>query len=141
MNCLYKTSEEMARLDAIWAEIEAAERSEPLQKEECRTPAQVSEDNRMAKIERLAKLDCTEFMGNIKSIAGNNGFKTKWEQILSKFIIDTIGPMRAELNALRQFANAVDNDLTHCARLAREQDNHHHYKVFADRVAKLLEKI
>ena len=134
-----KTDEERARLDAIFAEIKAMERSEIPQKEDSRTPAQTAEDNRRAKIDRLANADLKEFIGNVKSNIGNGGFKTKWEQVLSQFIVNRIASMNEELNILRNFANAVDTRLKKAEKSAREQNNHHYYKIFADGVKELLD--
>ena len=136
-----KTAEEIARLDAIFAEVEAAERGETLEPAETRTKEQIDEDNRRAKIDRLSSLERKEFLGNVKSIAGNDGFKTKWEKILSQFILNQLAPMNDELNILRNFANAVDNRLQKAEKAAREQDNHHYYKIFAEGVKTLLESI
>ena len=136
-----KTDEELARLDRIFAEVEAAERGETLEPAETRTQEQIDEDNRRAKIDRLSSLERKEFLGNVKSIAGNNGFQTKWEKILSQFILNQLAPMNEELNILRNFANAVDNRLQKAEKAAKEQDNHHYYKIFAEGVKTLLESI
>lgn len=136
-----KTEEELARLDRIFAEVEAAERGETLEPAETRTKEQIDEDNRRAKIDRLSSLERKEFLGNIKSIAGNDGFKTKWERILSQFILNQLAPMNEEINILRNFANAVDNRLQKAEKAAKEQDNHHYYKIFAEGVKTLLESI
>lgn len=136
-----KTEEELARLDSIFAEVEAAERGETLEPAETRTKEQIDEDNRRAKIDRLSSLERKEFLGNVKSIAGNDGFKTKWERILSQFILNQLAPMNEEINILRNFANAVDNRLQKAEKAAKEQDNHHYYKIFAEGVKTLLETI
>ena len=136
-----KTDEELARLDAIFAEIEAMERGEIPKKEDSRTLAQVADDNRRAKIDRLVNADLKEFIGNVKANIGNGGCTTKWEIILSRFIVERMKPMNEELNILRQFANAVDTRLQKAEKSAREQDNHHYYKIFADGVKQLLEKL
>lgn len=136
-----KTEEERARLDAIFAELEAAERGETLEPAETRTQEQIDEDNRLAKIDRISSLERKEFLGNVKSIALNDGFKTKWELILSKFILNQLAPMNEEINILRNFANAVDNRLQKAEKAAKEQDNHHYYKIFAECVKTLLESI
>lgn len=136
-----KTEEELARLDRIFAEVEAAERGETLEPAETRTQEQIDEDNRRAKIDRLSSLERKEFLGNVKSIAGNDGFKTKWERILSQFILNQLAPMNDEINILRNFANAVDNRLQKAEKAAKEQDNHHYYKIFAEGVKTLLESI
>lgn len=136
-----KTDEELARLDRIFAEVEAAERGETLEPAETRTQEQIDEDNRRAKIYRLSSLERKEFLGNVKSIAGNDGFKTKWERILSQFILNQLAPMNEEINILRNFANAVDNRLQKAEKAAKEQDNHHYYKIFAECVKTLLDSI
>ena len=136
-----KTEEELARLDSIFAEVEAAERGETLEPAETRTQEQIDEDNRRTKIDRLSSLERKEFLGNVKSIAGNDGFKTKWERILSQFILNQLAPMNEEINILRNFANAVDNRLQKAEKAAKEQDNHHYYKIFAEGVKTLLESI
>ena len=129
-----KTAEEMARLDAIWAELE-----EP--KPDMRPQAEIDEENRKAKIKRLSGLERKEFLGNVKSIVGNGGFTTKWEKILSQFIINQLSPMNEEINLLRNFAQSVSQRLEKAKRSAREQDNHHYYKIFADGVKQLLEAL
>lgn len=137
----FKTEEERARLDQIFSEVEAAERGEIHQKEDVPTQQQISEYNRSAKINRLANLERNEFIGNVKANIGNNAFKTKWEKILSQFIVNNIAPLNIELNLLRNFANAVDERLEKAERSAKEQDNHHYYKIFAEGVKQLLEKL
>ena len=136
-----KTAEEMARLDAIWAELEAHndELEEP--KPDTRPQAEIDEENRKAKIKRLSSLERKEFLGNVKSIAGIDGFKTKWEKILSQFILNNLAPMNEEINVLRNFAQGVSQRLEKAERSAREQDNHHYYKIFADGVKTLLEAL
>jgi len=136
-----KTAEEIARLDSIFAEVEAAELGEKIPSADTRTQEQINEDNRKAKINRLSSLERKEFLGNVKSIAGNGGFKTKWERILSQFILNQLAPMNEEINILRNFANAVDNRLQKAEKAAKEQDNHHYYKIFAEGVKTLLESI
>ena len=136
-----KTAEEMARLDAIFAEVEAAERGETLEPAETRTKEQIDEDNRNAKIKRLANLETKEFIGNVKANIGNGAFTTRWEKILSQFIMDRIAPMNDELNVLRNFATAVDIRLQKAEKAAKEQDNHHYYKIFAEGVKTLLDSI
>lgn len=136
-----KTDEERERLDRIFAEVEAAERGETLEPAETRTQEQIDEDNRRAKIKRLANLETKEFIGNVKANIGNGAFTTRWEKILSQFIMDRIAPMNEEINILRNFANAVDNRLQKAEKAAKEQDNHHYYKIFAEGVKTLLESI
>lgn len=139
-----KTEEERARLDAIFAEIEAENRAEILKdgtEALARTQEQISEENRRAKIDRLASLEIKELLGNVKANIGNGAFTTKWEKILSQFIVNTIPPMNAELNVLRNFAQAVSTRLEKAEKAAREQDNHHYYKIFAEGVKALLQSL
>lgn len=136
-----KTAEEMARLDAIWAELEAHKDELEEPKPDTRPQAEIDEENRKAKIKRLSSLERKEFLGNVKSIAGNGGFTTKWEKILSQFILNNIAPMNEEINVLRNFAQGVSQRLEKAERSAREQDNHHYYKIFADGVKTLLEAL
>lgn len=136
-----KTAEERERLDRIFAEVEAAERGETLEPVDTRTQEQRDEDNRRAKIDRLANLEKKEFIGNVKANIGNNAFTTRWEKILSQFIVNQLAPMNDELNVLRNFSVAVGNSLEKAERYAKEQDNHHYYKIFAEKVKSLLDKI
>ena len=135
-----KTEEERARLDIIFAEIEA-ERTTNERPDNGRTQVQIDEANRKSKIDKLANLERKEFIGNVKSIIGNDGFKTKWEKILAKFILNSIAPMNEELNLLRNFTTSVSQRLENAERSAKEQDNHHYYKIFADGVKTLLEAL
>lgn len=136
-----KTAEEMARLDAIWAELEAHKDELEEPKPDTRPQAEIDEENRKAKIRRLSNLERKEFLGNVKSIVGNGGFTTKWERILSQFIINQLVPMNDEINLLRNFAQGVSQRYEKAERSAKEQDNHHYYKIFADGVKKLLEAL
>ncbi len=120
-----KTEEELARLDSIFAEMEAAERGEIPQKADYRTPAQIAEDNRKAKIERLANADIKEFLGNVKANIGNGAITTKWERIMSQFIVNSMAPMNTEINLLRQCANAEEEHQEYKIRAAGEQENQH----------------
>ena len=136
-----KTSEERERLDRIFAEVEAAERGDTMEPVDTRTQEQIDEDNRKAKIDRLANLEIKEFVGNVKANIGNGAFTTRWEKILSQFIMDRLGPMNEELKVLRNFTKSVSTRLEKAERTAREQDNHHYYKIFAEQVKTLLEKL
>ena len=136
-----KTAEEMARLDTIWAELEAHKDELEEPKPDTRPQAEIDEENRKAKIRRLSSLERKEFLGNVKSIVGYGGFTTKWEKILSQFILNNIAPMNDEINVLRNFAQGVSQRYEKAERSAREQDNHHYYKIFADGVKTLLEAL
>lgn len=136
-----KTEEERARLDRIFAEVEAAERGDTPEPVDTRTQEKRDEDNRRARIDRLANLERKEFLGNVKANIGNGAFTTRWEKILSQFVVNQLAPMNDELNVLRNFAVAVGNSLEKAERSAKEQDNHHYYKIFAEKVKSLLEKL
>lgn len=136
-----KTAEERERLDRIFAEVEAAERGDTMEPVDTRTQEQRDEDNRRAKIDRLANLEIKEFVGNVKANIGNGAFTTRWEKILSQFIMERLGPMNEELNVLRKFTKSVSTRLEKAERTAKEQDNHHYYKIFAEQVKALLEKL
>ena len=51
------------------------------------------------------------------------------------------GYLNAEVNLYRHFVAGVIAELDRCTGLAKEHDNHHYYKVFADYVRKHLEKL
>lgn len=136
-----KTEEERARLDAIFAEIEAAERGELFEPEPQQDP------QKSAKELRLESQDIKQIVGNAKCMLKDDAFKTKWERVLAKTLIkvtetpDELGKLHAELNMLRNFVNAVERRLENAESTAREQDNHHYYKIFAEGVKGLLEEI
>lgn len=136
-----KTAEERERLDRIFSEVEAASRGETAPEADTKTQQQINEDNRRAKIDRLANLEIKEFLGNVKANIGNGAFTTRWEKILSQFIMDRLGYMNEELNVLRNFTKSVSTRLEKAERTAREQENHHYYKIFAEQVKALLDKI
>lgn len=136
-----KTEEERARLDAIFAEIEAAERGELFEPEPQQDPQKSTKEL------RLESQDIKQIVGNAKCMLKDDAFKTKWERVLAKTLIkvtetpDELGKLHAELNVLRNFVNAVERRLENAESTAREQDNHHYYKIFAEGVKGLLEKI
>lgn len=136
-----KTEEERARLDAIFAEIEAAERGELFEPEPQQDPQKSTKEL------RLESQDVKQIVGNAKCMLKDDAFKTKWERVLAKTLIkvtetpDELGKLHAELNVLRNFVNAVERRLENAESAAREQDNHHYYKIFAEGVKGLLEKI
>lgn len=136
-----KSDDERARLDRIFAEVEAELRGEKPEPVDTRTQEQIDADKRQAKIDRLANLGIKEFVGNVKANIGNNAFTTRWEKIMSQFIVNSMAPMNTEINLLRNFANAVGERLEKAERSAREQDNHHYYKIFAEGVRGLLEAL
>ena len=137
-----KTAEEMARLDAIWAELEAHKDELEEPKPDTRPQAEIDEENRKAKIRRLSSLERKEFLGNVKSIAGNDGFQ---DQVGKDSLAVYPEQHRADERRNQHLASirdkAVSSRYEKAERSAREQDNHHYYKIFADGVKTLLEAL
>lgn len=137
-----KTAEEMARLDAIFAEIEAEERrlnGVPEPEPEPVKPKLTAE-------QRIMQQPMAYIVGYVKKAINTGELKTPWERVLAQKLIESTvngmeGNERAELNILRNFANAVNNRLEKAEKSAREQDNHHYYKIFAEGVKGLLEAL
>lgn len=138
-----KTAEEMARLDAIFAEIEAEERGETVV---------VAQPPRTTAEERLMSQSAKQIVANAKGMLKDGSFKTKWEKALAKTLIQVvedcsiiekkqISLLNTELNTLRNFVTAVDTRLQKAEKAAKEQDNHHYYKIFAEGVKTLLDSI
>lgn len=138
-----KTAEEMARLDAIFAEIEAEERGETVV---------AAQPPRTTAEERLMSQSTKQIVANAKGMLKDGSFKTKWEKVLAKTLIQVvenrsivekkqISLLNTELNTLRNFVTAVDTRLQKAEKAAKEQDNHHYYKIFAEGVKTLLDSI
>ena len=138
-----KTAEEIARLDAIFAEIEAEERGETVVA--AQPPRTIAE-------ERLMNQSAKQIVANAKGMLKDGSFKTKWEKVLAKTLIQVvencsivekkqISLLNTELNTLRNFVTAVDTRLQKAQKAAKEQDNHHYYKIFAECVKTLLDSI
>ncbi len=138
-----KTAEEMARLDAIFAEIEAEERGETVV---------AAQPPRTTAEERLMNQSTKQIVANAKGMIKDGSFKTKWEKVLAKTLIQVvencsivekkqISLLNTELNTLRNFVTAVDTRLQKAEKAAKEQDNHHYYKIFAEGVKTLLDSI
>lgn len=138
-----KTAEEMARLDAIFAEIEAEERGETVV---------AAQPPRTTAEERLMSQSAKQIVASAKGMLKDGSFKTKWEKALAKTLIQVvedcsivekkqISLLNTELNTLRNFVTAVDTRLQKAEKAAKEQDNHHYYKIFAEGVKTLLDSI
>ena len=137
-----KTEEERARLDELYALVEAEN-------------AAAEDETEKPEPTKLTKEKSTEppssIAGNLRTLLreGNITKREKW--IASNYIalyethipemMKDAARMRAELNRLSQFAMAVIQRLENCERTAREQDNHHYYKIFAECVKEMLEKL
>lgn len=149
-----KTDDEMARLDEIFAQVDAELHPE---RETIATeppvPQSVTDElNRKAKEMRLKAQDHSQMVNNASQMLKANAFRTKWERVLAEKYVDLynvilpqkeekLGNINVELNVLRNFSRAVELHLERAQRSAREQDNHHYYKVFAEIVKALLEKL
>ena len=140
-----KTAEEMARLDAIYAEIESAGYNTD-------GSVKIDEKPKLSPEQRLECQDVKQIVANAKGMLRDNAFKTKWEKVLAKTLLKVfeqgcfipskeLGALNTELNILRNFAQGVSQRLEKAERSAREQDNHHYYKIFADGVKTLLEAL
>lgn len=140
-----KTAYEMARLDAIYAEIESAGYNTD-------GSVKIDEKPKLSPEQRIECQDVKQIVANAKGMLRDNAFKTKWEKVLAKTLLKVfeqgcfipskeLGALNTELNILRNFAQGVSQRLEKAERSAREQDNHHYYKIFADGVKTLLEAL
>lgn len=142
------------RMERLFSEIEAElypERERTVHEPE--VPQSVTDKlNQIAKEKRLLAQDHSQMVSNASHMLKMNAFRTKWERVLAEKYVDLynivlprkeeeLGYINTELNVLRNFANAVDIHLTRAERTAREQDNHHYYKIFAEIVRALLQKL
>lgn len=77
----FKTEEERARLDEIFAEVEAAERGENL-------PLQVEPTQATTVAEqRLERQDFKQIVGCARQMLNDHAFKTKWERVMAKTLV------------------------------------------------------
>ena len=140
-----KSVEEMARLDAIYAEIESAGYNTD-------GSVKIDEKPKLSPEQRLECQDVKQIVANAKGMLRDNAFKTKWEKVLAKTLLKVfeqgcfipskeLGALNTELNILRNFAQGVSQRYEKAERSAHEQDNHHYYKIFADGVKTLLEAL
>lgn len=147
---LIKTDEERARLDEIFAQVEAELNGIPYI-EPPKNQQEQEELNRKAKEERLKAQEHSQIVSNVRKMILDNAFKTKWEKVLAEKYVNlydsipkkaiNLGDINTELNILRNFSNAVAMHLERAERSAREQDNHHYYKIFTETVKGLLDKL
>jgi len=141
------TDEERARLDAIFAEIEAERIINEQPKQEPKAEPQQS--TKTVAEQRLESQGLKQIMANVRCMLKDNSFKTKWERVLAKTLVNIVdngevidkkelASKNEEINLLRNFANGVRIKLDKAERTAKEQDNHHYYKIFTDNVKELL---
>ena len=106
-----------------------------------------AERERMNRIFDEMSQEPAEFIAFVNDRIRTNAFKTDWEEILCRqfqnlFRLSKVpGYLNAEVNVYRNFVSGVIAELDRCTGLAKEHDNHHYYKVFADYVRKHLENL
>lgn len=136
------TEAERERLDRIFDEIAGKMPEEPK-----KTQKEIDFENRRARIDRLSSQEPAEFVASVDDRIRQKSFRTDAEEILCRqyqklFRISKVpGYINAEVNLYRHFVEGLISELDRCTGLAKEQDNHHYYKVFADYVRKHLEKL
>lgn len=140
-----KFETERERMERLFSEVERELHPERFE-EQPKEPSQKETDelNRIAKEERIKAQGHGHIVGCVRQMLKDNVFKTSWERILAGEFVELYECKRqnnTELNILRNFANAVDSHLERAERTAREQDNHHYYKIFAEIVRALLQKL
>lgn len=144
--------EQRARLDEIFAQVEAELNGIPfVPQPRSRNQHEQDELNRQAKEMRLKAQEHNQMVSNASSMLKDGAFRTMWERVLAEKYVDlynsipkkaiNLGNMNTELNLLRNFSNAVALHLERAERSAREQDNHHYYKIFTETVKGLLDKL
>ena len=136
-------------MNRIFDEIDGKTPEEPKKTPEDpkKTQKEIDYENRRARIDRLSSQEPAEFIASVVDRIRTNAFKTDWEEILCRqyqnlFRLSKVpGQLNAEVNLYRHFVAGVISELDRCTGLAKEHDNHHYYKVFADYVRKHLEKL
>ena len=112
-----------------------------------KTQKEIDYENRRARIDRLSSQEPAEFIASVGDRIRTKSFRTDAEEVLCRqyqnlFRLSNVpGYLNAEVNLYRHFVAGVIAELDRCTGLAKEQDNHHYYKVFADYVRKHLEKL
>lgn len=146
-----KSDEELARLDQIFAEVEA-ELHGTTQITPSISQAEQDQINRINKEKRLLAQDHSQMVSNAAQMLKDGAYKTRWERVLAEKYIDLynvvlpkkekgLSEINTELNLLRNFTKSVAIHLERAERSAKEQDNHHYYKIFTEIVKSLLEKL
>lgn len=141
-NIFIKSDEERARLDDIFAQVEAELNGETYERP--KSQAEINAENRKAREESIKAQGHDQLAGCVRQMLKDGVFKTSWERILAGVFVELYEDKKQnniELNVLRNFANAVDEALERAEKAAKEQDNHHYYKLFATKVKNLLEKL
>ena len=128
---------ERERMNLIFDEIAGKMPEEPK-----KTQKEIDYENSSAIIDRLSSQEPAEFIASVGDRIRTNAFNTDWEEILCRHNLAKVpDQLNAEVNLYRHFVAGVIAELDRCTGLAKEHDNHHYYKVFADYVRKHLEKL
>ena len=143
------TESERERMNRIFDDIAGKMPEEPKKTPEDpkKTQKEIDEENRRARIDRLSSQEPVEFIASVDDRIRQKAFRTDAEEVLCRqfqnlFRLSKVpGQLNAEVNLYRHFVSGVIAELDRCTGLAKEQDNHHYYKVFADYVRKHLEKL
>lgn len=145
--------EQRARLDEIFAQVEAELNGiQFVPQPRSRNQHEQDELNRQAKEMRLKAQEHNQMVSNASSMLKDGAFRTMWERVLAEKYIDLynvvlpkkekgLSEINTELNLLRNFTKSVAIHLERAERSAKEQDNHHYYKIFAETVKGLLDKL
>lgn len=152
-----KTFEEMERLNAIFAEVEAEEKRqfEEDSKNFKYQQFQCDEKKRVANNDRLAQQNPSQVAGNVRQMLKDHSLTTRWEIVLANAYLSLYedkvsvakkdrkdyAEIRNELEIHRNIVASISRRLENAEKSATEQNNHHYYKMFADAVKTLLEKI
>ena len=143
-----KNEGERERLDAIFEELAMEERGEvplPSERLEAERRAKLTDEERARlKAEKAAEGDYSTINGNIQGYIHDDVFKTRRERFLALAFVrlySDFKQMKTEFEIYKTFTVNVSTRLDRAVKTAKEQDNHHYYKTFADYVAGLLEKM
>ena len=147
MPAAVNTDLERERLDEIFAQVEAELNGElPLPSERnAGTNANASDMARAKrKAETAAEREFPAVYGNVQGYIRDDVFKTRRERFLALAyakLYEAYASMKPEYELYKMFTVNVSTRLDAATRTAREQNNHHYFKIFADYVARLLEKM
>ena len=147
MPAAVNTDLERERLDEIFAQVEAELNGElPLPSERnAGTNANASDMARAKrKAETAAEREFPAVYGNVQGYIRDDVFKTRRERFLALAyakLYEAYAAMKPEYELYKTFTVNVSTRLDAATRTAREQNNHHYFKMFADYVARLLEKM
>lgn len=146
--------EQRARLDEIFAQVEQElyYADHPEEKPQAKTQKETDAENFERSVSAQTNQSPEQIAGNIRQYIRDDCWKTKREKVLGlaylKLYEEEIqsfkaqrGQIRAELECYRNFVKAVSTKLENAERSAREQDNHHYYKIFTETVKGLLDKL